>query len=158
MVILSLSSFDGSSSMKASVLLYIAHSSFKGLTLLKIKEFTCKSLSLKSRVTTFLSLASVEWLLGSLMTTLCWEYKGGNAPCTVNSLYCGHPRDQELVPLVTRVHNSGNLFQSNVCNSFLPGVSCCPYYQGVCSSEMSTRLVDCIYCGLIFLRFKIKIK
>ena len=40
---------------------------------------------------------------------------------TVNSLYCGHPRGGELVSLIARVRNSGNLFQSNVCNLFLPG-------------------------------------
>ena len=41
-------------------------------------------------------------------------------PSTVNSLYCGHPRDRELVSLIARVRNSVNLFQSNVCNLFLP--------------------------------------
>ena len=41
---------------------------------------------------------------------------------TVNSLYCGHPWDRELVSLIARVRNSGNLFQSNVCTLFLPGI------------------------------------
>ena len=41
---------------------------------------------------------------------------------TVNSLYCGHPWDRELVPLIVRVRNYKNLFQSNVCNLFLPGI------------------------------------
>ena len=41
---------------------------------------------------------------------------------TVNSLYCGHPRDRDLVSLIARVRNSGNLFQSNICDPFLPGV------------------------------------
>ena len=41
---------------------------------------------------------------------------------TVNSLYCGHPRDRELVSLIARVRSSRNLFQSNVCNLFLPGI------------------------------------
>ena len=55
----------------------------------------------------------------------------------VNSLYCGHPRDRELVALIARVRNSGNLFQSNVCTLFLPGIkllsvlSRCPYKRGV---------------------------
>ena len=44
------------------------------------------------------------------------------APCTVNSLYCGHLLDRELVSLIARVRNSGNLVQSNVCNLFLPGI------------------------------------
>ena len=43
-------------------------------------------------------------------------------PYTVNSLYSGHCRDLKLVSSVARVRNSGSLFQSNVCNSFLPGI------------------------------------
>ena len=31
-------------------------------------------------------------------------------------LTCGHPQDHELVSLIARVRNTGNLFQSNVCN------------------------------------------
>ena len=56
---------------------------------------------------------------------------------TVNSLYCGHPRDHELVSLIARARNSGKLFQSNACNSFFLGISYCPYYQGVRNSEVS---------------------
>ena len=44
---------------------------------------------------------------------------------SVNSFYCGHsglPRGRELMSLVAGVRNSGNLFQSNVCNLFLPRV------------------------------------
>ena len=41
---------------------------------------------------------------------------------TVNSLYSGHRRDLKLVSSVARVRNSGSLFQSNVCNLFLPGI------------------------------------
>ena len=41
---------------------------------------------------------------------------------TVNSLYSGHCRDLKLVSFVARVRNSGSLFQSNVCNLFLPGI------------------------------------
>ena len=37
---------------------------------------------------------------------------------TVKSLYCVHPPDGELVSLIARVRNGGNLFQSNVCNLF----------------------------------------
>ena len=48
-------------------------------------------------------------------------YEGGLVS-TVNSLYCGHCRDLELVSLLARVRNSGSLFQSNVCNLFLPGI------------------------------------
>ena len=40
----------------------------------------------------------------------------------VNSLYSGHCRDLKLVSFVARVRNSGSLFQSNVCNLFLPGI------------------------------------
>ena len=43
-------------------------------------------------------------------------------PSTVNSLYSGHCRDLKLVSSVARVRNSGSLFQSNVCNLFLPGI------------------------------------
>ena len=41
---------------------------------------------------------------------------------TVNSLCSGHRRDLKLVSSVARVRNSGSLFQSNVCNLFLPGI------------------------------------
>ena len=41
---------------------------------------------------------------------------------TVNSLYSGHSRDLKLVSSVARVRNSWSLFQSNVCNLFLPGI------------------------------------
>ena len=41
---------------------------------------------------------------------------------TVNSLNCGHPRDHDLVSLIARIRNSENLFQSNICNSFLLGI------------------------------------
>ena len=41
---------------------------------------------------------------------------------TVNSLYSGHGRDLKLVSSVARVRNSGSLFQSNFCNSFLLGI------------------------------------
>ena len=41
---------------------------------------------------------------------------------TVNSLYCWHPQDSELMSLIARVHNSKNLFQSNVCNLFFLGI------------------------------------
>ena len=58
---------------------------------------------------------------------------------TVNSLYCGHPRDRELVSLIGSVRNSGSLFQSNVCNLFCRGFSCCPHYRGVRNSEVSTK-------------------
>ena len=36
--------------------------------------------------------------------------------------YYEHPRDGELVPFIVRVDNSRNLFQSNVCNLFLPEI------------------------------------
>ena len=61
-------------------------------------------------------------------------------PNTVNSLYSGHRRDLKLVSSLARVRNSGNLFQSNVCNLFFPGIySCCPFYWGVRYSEVSAR-------------------
>ena len=41
---------------------------------------------------------------------------------TVNSLYCRHPQDLELVSLMTKVLNGGNSFKSNVSNLFLPGI------------------------------------
>ena len=56
----------------------------------------------------------------------------------MNSFYCGHPRDHKLVSLKARVRNSGNLFQSNVCNVCL-GFSCCTYYRGVRDSNVSAR-------------------
>ena len=56
------------------------------------------------------------------------ECNQSNAPLnslkwtTVNSLYSGYYRDLELVSSLARVRNSGSLFQSNVCNLFLPGI------------------------------------
>ena len=65
---------------------------------------------------------------------------------TVNSLDSGNCRDLELMSSLTRVHNSGSLFQSiNVCNSFLPGFSVCPYYQGVRYSGVSARRELTVY-------------
>ena len=69
-----------------------------------------------------------------LITPLSYNQLG-----TVNSLYCGHPRDRELASVIARVHNSRNLFQSNVCYLFLPGFSCCLYCRGVRNSEVSAR-------------------
>ena len=40
---------------------------------------------------------------------------------TVNSPYCGHCRDLELVSSLARGRKSGNFFQSNICNLFLIG-------------------------------------
>ena len=37
--------------------------------------------------------------------------RGKKKQVTVNSLYCRHPRDHELVSLIPRVRNSGSLFQ-----------------------------------------------
>ena len=50
------------------------------------------------------------------------EWNRRNTLYTVNSLYSGHYRDLKLVSSVARVRNSGSLFQSNVCNLFLPGI------------------------------------
>ena len=58
---------------------------------------------------------------------------------TVNFLYCRHPRDRELVSLIARVCNSGNLFQSKSVIYFCRGFSCCPYYRGVRRSDVSAR-------------------
>ena len=41
---------------------------------------------------------------------------------TVNSLYSGHCQDLELLSSLSRVHNSGTLFQSNICNLSFPGI------------------------------------
>ena len=66
--------------------------------------------------------------------------------CTVNSLHSGNCRDLELMSSSTRVRNSGSLFRSiNVCNSFLPGFSVCPYYQGVRYSGVSARRELTVY-------------
>ena len=66
--------------------------------------------------------------------------------CTVNSLHSGNCRDLKLMSSLTRVRNSGSLFQStNVCNSFLPGLSVCPYYQSVRYSGVSARRELTVY-------------
>ena len=56
----------------------------------------------------------------------------------VNSLYCGLCIDLEEVSSLQRVRNSGSLFQSNVCDLFSGGFSCCPFYRGVRKAR-----VDC---------------
>ena len=43
-------------------------------------------------------------------------------PSTVNSLYSGHNRNLELMSSLVIVHNCKSLFQSNICNLFLPGI------------------------------------
>ena len=48
--------------------------------------------------------------------------RGEKKHVTVDSLYCGHPRDNELVSLIARVRDRGNLFHSIVCNSYFPGI------------------------------------
>ena len=50
---------------------------------------------------------------------------------TVNSLYSGHCRDLELMSSLARVRNSGSLFQSNVCNLFLPRILAAVIIMGV---------------------------
>ena len=49
------------------------------------------------------------------------------------------------------VHNSGNLFQSIVCNLFCRGFSCFPYYRGVRNSKVSVRreLTVCSFLGIL---------
>ena len=66
--------------------------------------------------------------------------------CTVNSLHSGNCGDLELMSSLTRVRNSGSLFQSiNVCNWFFSGFSVCPYYRGVRYSGVSTRRELTVY-------------
>ena len=43
-----------------------------------------------------------------------------------------------IVSSFPRVHNSGSLFQANVCSLFWLEFSCCPYYRGVRKAR-----VDC---------------
>ena len=50
---------------------------------------------------------------------------------TVNSHHRGHCRDLKLFSLLARVRLSGSVFQSNVCNLYYLGFSCCSYYSGV---------------------------
>ena len=59
-------------------------------------------------------------------------------PTTVNSLYCLHPWDRELVFSIARVRNSGTLFPSNICNLFCQGFS-----QAVCIIGVSV-IVRCL--------------
>ena len=54
-------------------------------------------------------------------------------------IYCGHCRDLELVSSLPRVHNIESLPQSNVCNLFCLGLSCCPYYRGFRYRGVSAR-------------------
>ena len=56
-----------------------------------------------------------------------------------NSLYCGPPRVRELVLLMARVRNSGIYFSQTFVIFLCRGFSCCPYYRGVCNSEVSAR-------------------
>ena len=58
---------------------------------------------------------------------------------TVDCLYSRHYRDLKLVSSLVRVCNNRSLFQSNICNYFCLGFSCCPYYHGAHYSEVATR-------------------
>ena len=49
---------------------------------------------------------------GTVVLALHSQYCGTRTTCTVNIHYCGHPRDCDLVSLIARVHNGGNLFNS----------------------------------------------
>lgn len=60
-------------------------------------------------------------------------------PNTVNFLYSGHCRHLKFVCSLVRVHNSGGLFRSNICNLFCQGFSYRPFYWCVCYSGVSTR-------------------
>ena len=67
----------------------------------------------------------------------------------VNSLYCS-----EVMSSLARVRNSGSLFQSNVCNLFLPGISLlsvlsrCPLKLGVRKARVDcTSVGNCIARG-----------
>ena len=51
--------------------------------------------------------------------------------------------DLEEVSSLQRVRNSGSLFQSNVCDLFLGGFSCCPFYRGVRKARVDcNKLLD----------------
>ena len=60
---------------------------------------------------------------------------------TINSLYCGHHRDRELVSLIASVRPAiaGIYFSQTSVIYFCRGFSCCPYYRGVRNSEVSAR-------------------
>ena len=58
---------------------------------------------------------------------------------TVNSLYCRHWRDLELVSSLARVRNSRNFFCQRSVIYFCLGFSCCPYYWCVRYSGVSAR-------------------
>ena len=61
--------------------------------------------------------------------------------------------DLEEVSSLQRVRNSGSLFQSNVCDLFSGGFSCCPFYRGVrkarvdCNTLLDRSLQLQISCG-----------
>ena len=67
--------------------------------------------------------------------------RGEKKHVTVNSLYCRHPRDHELVALIARVVIAGIYFSQTSVIYFCRGFSCCPYYRGVRNSEVSARRV-----------------
>ena len=73
-------------------------------------------------------------------TLLAWTTKNRNLIkySTVNSLYCTHPRDRELVSFIARVRNNGYFSQKSVfdyCQGFSSGL----YHQGDHNSKVSTR-------------------
>ena len=84
-------------------------------------------------------------LLSSIVDLVPREHLLQLGPSTVNSLYCGHLRDCELVSFIVRVHSHRNFIQSNVCNLSLRGFSCCPYYWGVRNSKVSARRELTVY-------------
>ena len=68
------------------------------------------------------------------------NFSFNHSPNTVNSPYCGHPRDRELVSLIQREFViAGIYFSQSSVLYFCRVFSCCPYNQGVRNSEVSAR-------------------
>ena len=59
-------------------------------------------------------------------------FKSRNLISVIDVLYCGHPRDRELVSSIAGVY-----FSQTYVLYFCRGFSCCPYYRGVRNSEVS---------------------
>ena len=64
-----------------------------------------------------------------------------NVSDTVNSLYSRPCGDLELVSSLAGVRDSDSLFQSNVCNLFLPGILLLSFLSGC---PLGESLLDCI--------------
>ena len=87
-------------------------------------------------ITTALKNMAIFYLL-ALLNLLNFKSDFFFKESTVNSLCSRHCMDLELVSSLSRVLNSGTLFQSNVCNLSFPGIQLLSVLSGCSQGELT---------------------